>query len=122
MEKTRQIHFYKHYFADFFDSQSEKVKDKIDHVLFVISIAERIPLKFFKHIEGTDGLYEIRVEYGSNIYRIFSCFDEGRLVIVFNGFQKKSQKTPSGEIEKALRIMAEYFVEKNKSKGYGSKK
>ena len=122
MEKTRQIHFFRHYFTDFFDNQTEKIKNKIDHVLFVISVAERIPVKFFKHIEGTDGLYEIRVEYGGNIYRIFSCFDKGKSVVLFNGFQKKSQKTPSGEIEKALKIKAEYFREKTKSKGHGSKK
>ena len=122
MDKTRQIHFFRHYFTDFFEGRTEKVKDKIDHVLFVISVAERIPVKFFKHIEGTDGLYEIRVEYGGNIYRIFSCFDEGKLVVVFNGFQKKSQKTPAGEIEKALKIKAEYFIEKSKSKGHGNKK
>ena len=122
MDKTRQIRFFKHYFTDFFESQTEKVKDKIDHILFVISVAERIPLKFFKHIEGTDGLYEIRVEYGGNIYRIFSCFDEGKLVVLFNGFQKKSRKTPQGEIEKALKIKAEYFAEKTKSMGHGNKK
>jgi phage-related protein len=122
MEKIRQIHFFRHYFADFFDNQTEKVKNKIDQVLFLISVAERIPIKFFKHIEGTDGLYEIRIEFEGNIYRIFSCFDQGRMIIVFNGFQKKSQKTPPGEIEKALRIKAEYFIGKAKSKGYGSKK
>lgn len=122
MEKTRQIHFFRYYFRDFFDSQTEKVKEKIDHVLFVISVAERIPVKFFKHLEGTDGLYEIRIELGGNIYRIFSCFDEGRLVVLFNGFQKKSEKTPPREIDKALKIKAEYFIEKTKSKGHGSKR
>lgn len=122
MEKIRQILFYKHYFLDFFDDQTDKVKDKIEHVLFVISVAERIPAKFFQHLTGTDGLYEVRVEYQGNIYRIFSCFDEGNLVVLFNGFQKKSQKTPTGEIEKALKIKAEYFIEKIKSKGHGNKK
>lgn len=92
MERIRQIHFFKHYFNDFFNNQTEKVKNKIDHVLFLISAAERIPVKFFKHIEGTDGLYEIRVEFEGNIYRIFSCFDQGRIIVLFNGFQKKSQK------------------------------
>jgi phage-related protein len=114
MEKIRQIHFFRHYFTDFFDNQTEKVKSKIDQVLFLISVADRIPIKFLKHIEGTDGLYEIRIEFEGNIYRIFSCFDQGRVVILFNGFQKKSQKTPPGEIEKALRIKAEYFIEKAK--------
>jgi phage-related protein len=122
MDKIRQIIFYKDYFLDFYNDQTAKVKDKIEHVLFVVSVAERIPKKFFDHMTGTDGLYEIRVEYQSNIYRIFSCFDEGNLVVLFNGFQKKSQKTPTGEIEKALKIKAEYFIEKVKSKGHGNKK
>jgi len=122
MDKIRQIIFYKDYFLDFYNDQTTKVKDKIEHVLFVVSVAERIPKKFFEHLIGTDGLYEIRVEYQGNIYRIFSCFDDGNLVVLFNGFQKKSQKTPTGEIEKALRIKTEYFTEKVKSKGYGNKK
>lgn len=122
MEKIRKIIFHKDYFLDFFNGQNEKVKEKIEHVLFVISVADRIPAKFFQHLTGTDGLYEVRVEFQGNIYRIFSCFDEGNLVVLFNGFQKKSQKTPTGEIEKALKIKAEYFIEKVKSKGYGNKK
>ncbi|MDN4164912.1 type II toxin-antitoxin system RelE/ParE family toxin [Cytophagales bacterium LB-30] len=122
MERIREIHFYKSYFLDFYEEQEEKVKDKIDRVLFVVSVTERIPLKFFKHMEGADGLYEIRITHAGNIYRVFSCFDEGKLVVLFNGFQKKSQKTPHGEIQKALKIKAEYFIEKLKSKGHGGKK
>lgn len=122
MEKIRQIIFYKDYFLDFFNNQTEKIKGKIEHVLFVISVTERIPVKFFQHMTGTDGLYEVRVEFQGNIYRIFACFDDGNLVVLFNGFQKKSQKTPTGEIEKALKIKANYFKEKAKSKGYGNKK
>lgn len=90
--------------------------------MFVIAVAERIPVKFFQHMTGTDGLYEIRIEYQGNIYRIFSCFDESNLVVLFNGFQKKSQKTPAVEIEKALKIKTQYFIEKVKSKGHGNKK
>jgi len=120
--KIRQIIFHRDYFLDFYNDQTEKVKEKIEHVLFVISVADRIPTKFFQHLTGTDGLYEVRVEFQGNIYRIFSCFDEGNLVVLFNGFQKKSQKTPTGEIEKALKIKAEYFIEKVKSKGHGNKK
>ncbi len=115
MKQIRQIVYYKNYFRDFFEGKSEKVKEKIDYVLYLISVAERIPVKFFKHIEGTNGLYEIRVEYGGNIYRIFSCFDEGKLVVLFNGFQKKTQKTPQREIGKALRFMSDYFEEKSRS-------
>lgn len=93
-----------------------KLKDKIDQVLFMIRIAERIPAKFFKHLSGTDGLFEIRIEFQSNIYRIFCCFDEGDLVVLFNGFQKKSQKTPKQEIDKALKLKEEYFELKKRSK------
>ena len=75
---------------------------------------DRVPEKFLKHLTGTDGLYEIRIEHKSNIYRLFCCFDEGKLVVLFNGFQKKTQKTPKGELEKALRLMQNYFEQKNK--------
>ncbi|WP_262707672.1 type II toxin-antitoxin system RelE/ParE family toxin [Aquirufa rosea] len=101
---------------DFFNEQTEKVKEKIDYVLFVITVTERVPKKFFEHLEGTDGLYEVRVEFQSNIFRIFCCFDEGKVVVLFNGFQKKSQKTPQEEIDKALKIKAEYFEESKSRK------
>jgi phage-related protein len=73
---------------------------------------EKVPEKFLKHLEGTEGLYEVRVEVQSNIFRIFCCFDAGRMVVLFNGFPKKSQKTPKNEIEKAERLMKEYFQTK----------
>ena len=98
------------------------MKEKIDHVLFVVTVASRIPQKFFQHLEGTNGLYEIRVEFQGNIYRIFCCFDEGQVVILFNGFQKKSQKTPSGELERAMKIRNEYFYEKLKQNENESKR
>lgn len=122
MEQVRQIIYFKNYFLDFFNGQTEKVKKKIDHVLFVVTVADRIPQKFFDHVTGTDGLYEIRVEFQSNIYRIFCCFDEGKIVVLFSGFQKKSQKTPPTEIEKALKIKNEYFQEKLKTKRDENKK
>lgn len=87
-----------------------------------MTVADRIPQKFFQHLEGTNGLYEIRVEFQGNIYRIFCCFDEGQLVVLFNGFQKKSQKTPSAELDIAVKIMNEYFDEKLKQKQNESKK
>jgi phage-related protein len=92
---------------DFYLEQSGKVQEKIEYVLTVIRRVDRVPEKFLKHLTGTDGLYEIRVEYGSNIYRIFCFFDEGQLVILLNGFQKKSQKTPAKEIDKAERLKKE---------------
>ena len=110
----RQIIYYKKYFDEFYSEQTDKVKGKIDDVLFLISVIEKVPKKFLDHMTGTNGLYEIRIELGSNIFRIFCCFDEGRLVVLFNGFQKKTQKTPKGEIEKAEKLKAEYFSQKNK--------
>jgi phage-related protein len=116
MEQKRELIFFKNYFDDFFNSLSSKVKEKVDYVLFLISVANRIPAKFFAHVTGTDGLFEIRIEFESNIYRIFCCFDEGNLVVLFNGFQKKSQKAPRSEIEKALKIKEEYFKLKRDGK------
>ncbi|WPR74759.1 type II toxin-antitoxin system RelE/ParE family toxin [Algoriphagus sp. NG3] len=71
-----------------------------------------LPTKFFKNIQGIKDLYEIRIEYESNIYRIFCCLDKGKLVVLFNGFQKKSQKTPKQELRKAEALMIEYFENK----------
>ena len=116
MEQQRKLVFFKNYFNDFFNSLSSKVKEKVDYVLFLITVANRIPVKFFEHVTGTDGLYEIRIEFESNIYRIFCCFDEENLVVLFNGFQKKSQKAPRSEIEKALKIKEEYFKSKRDGK------
>lgn len=116
MDVIREIIFYKNHFEDFFEPLTDKVKNKIDEVLFMITILERVPTKFFKSIEGVKGLFEVRVEYQSNIYRIFCCFDKGNLVVLFNGFQKKSQKTPAKELKKAEKIMEEYFNEQKNQK------
>lgn len=105
----RRIFPFKEYFKDFKKTLPKNVLVKIYQVFMYIMIEEIIPVKFFRKIEGHDNLYEIRIEFESNIYRIFCCMDEGNLVILFNGFQKKSQKTPSKEIEKAERIKKEYF-------------
>lgn len=78
----------------------------------LIRVTRQVPEKYFKHLEGSKGLYEIRVEVGNNIFRIFAFFDEGNLVVLGNGFQKKTQKTPKQEIDKALKIKAEYENEK----------
>ena len=112
MQEIRKIIFYKKYFTSFYVEQAENVRKKINQVLMLIQSQQRIPAKFLKHIESTDGLYEIRVELTGNIYRIFCCFDEGKLVVLFNAFQKKTQKTSQSEIEKALKIKDEYFKQK----------
>ena len=105
----REVITYKDYFEEFFKKQSRKVQDKIIKVLDILETVERVPITYLKYIEGTNGLFEVRVQLGSDIFRIFCCFDGNRLVVLFSGFQKKTQKTPSKEIDRAVRIMNEYF-------------
>jgi phage-related protein len=107
-KKIRTVIFYKDYFVEFFVKQREKVQDKITWTLELIEHLEKIPETYLKHLENTDGLYEIRVKQGSDIFRIFCFFDKGKLIVLANGFQKKEQKTPKKEIEKALKIKKEY--------------
>ena len=110
----RKIIFHGKYFTDFYIQQTAKVQEKIDFVLMLIKTVQVVPERFLKHLTGTDGLYEIRVECGSNIFRIFCCFDKGNLVVLFNVFQKKTQKTPKQELEMAVKLMKEYFGKKEK--------
>lgn len=112
MNTQRQIIFYKNYFTDFYLIQSDKVQEKIEFVFKVICTVQRVPKKFIQHMSGTEGLYEIRVEIESNIYRIFCCFDKGNIVILFSGFQKKTQKTPKEEMDLALKLKDDYFNSK----------
>ncbi len=105
----RHIVVYKNYFIDFKKTLSQQTLKKIYQIFLYIMTLESIPATYLKSIKSVTGLYEIRVEESGNIYRIFCCFDEGNLVVLFNAFQKKTQKTPSKEIEKAKRIMNEYF-------------
>jgi phage-related protein len=111
-QKYRTIIFYKDYFQDFFLKQRDKVKDKIIWTFDLIEEIQRVPETYLKHIENTNGLYEIRIQSGNDIFRIFCFFDQGQLVVLANGFQKKTQKTPKQEIEKALKIKEEYENEK----------
>ncbi len=111
-QKYRTIIFYKNYFQAFFVKQRNKVKDKIIWTFELIEDLPRIPEIYLKYIENTDGLYEIRVQQGSDTFRIFCFFDKGQLIVITNGFQKKSQKTPKQEIELALKIKGEYENEK----------
>jgi len=114
MEKIREVIAYKDYFENFLKKQPIKVQNKVFKIIEAIETLERIPGNYLKLIKGTKGLYEARISLASNIWRVFCFFDEGRLVILLNGFTKKSQKTPKGEINKALRLMNEYFNEKRK--------
>jgi phage-related protein len=105
----RQIIFHGDYFIDFYKDLELKVKQKVKHVLELIRQVDRVPEKFLAPLSGYDGLFEVRIECQSNIYRVFCCFDEGKMIVLFNGFQKKTQKTPKNEIEKAMRLKKEYF-------------
>ena len=110
--KIRNIIVYKNYFEEFFNRQRQKVKDKIIWTFNLIEDIPHVPETYLKHLEGTDGLYEIRVQQGSDIFRIFCFFDKGKLIVITSGFQKKTQKTPKQEIAKALKIKEEYYAEK----------
>jgi phage-related protein len=110
--KLRTVTLFKDYFSEFYQKQRQKVKDKILWTFRIIETQKQIPTDYLKHIEGTDGLYEIRVQQSSDIFRIFCFFDEGKLVVLANSFQKKTQKIPKSEIEKALKIKEEYEQEK----------
>jgi len=114
MEKVREVIAYKDYFETFLLKQNTKVQDKIYKVIEIIETYERVPSNYLKIIKGTSGLYEARIQLGSNIWRVFCFFDEGKLVILLNGFSKKTQKTPKKEIDQAIRLMNMYYNEKIK--------
>jgi len=113
-KEFRKIFYYKNYYLDFFGTLKEDVKKKFNWTLKLIATLERVPVKYFKHIKNSSGLYEIRVESGGNIFRVFCFFDKGKIIILINGFQKKSQKTPKKEIEMAEKLKKQYFDEKGK--------
>jgi phage-related protein len=109
---VREVAFYGENFRNFYQELDKKAKLKVDWTINLLETIEHVPEKYFKHLSGTEGLYEIRVEFESIIYRIFSFFDAGKLIIAINGFQKKTNKIPKSEIEKALKIKKQYFNEK----------
>ena len=109
----RKIITYGGYFEAFISTLSDKEIKKLDYIISLLESEDRIPVKFIRFLR--DELYELRMEYNSNIYRVFFIFDEGKIVVLFNGFQKKTQKTPNNEIEKALKIKEAYYGEKQSS-------
>jgi phage-related protein len=111
-QRYRTIIFFKNYFEDFFIKQKSKVKDKIIWTFELIEELPRVPETYLKHVEDAGDLYEIRVQLGNEIFRIFCFFDQGNIIVLAHGLQKKSQKTPKQEIEKALKIKKEYEREK----------
>jgi phage-related protein len=112
-EFRRKIVYYENHYLEFFETLTLDVQKKFNWTLQLISTVDRVPEKYFKHLSNSSGIYEIRVEYSSNIYRVFCFFDKGNLIMLTNGFQKKTQKTPKGEIELAEKLKKQYFDEKN---------
>jgi len=110
---VREIFYYKDYYLNFFYSLKPEVKKKFNWTLQLIATLDRVPQKYFEHMTNSTGLFEIRVECGSDIFRVFSFFDKGNLIILVNGFQKKTQKTPKNEIEMAEKLKNEYFNQSN---------
>lgn len=110
----REIVAFGDYYDNFISSLTEKEILKIEWVISLLETQDRLPTKFIKHIQ--DGIYELRIKTGSNIYRIFFIFDDDKIVVLFNGFQKKTQKTPKAEIEKAIKIKKEYYEYKEQNK------
>ncbi len=112
MSKNRGLFFFKNYFEQFYDSQNDKVKKKILWTLRVITELDQIPEIYLKQIKNSTGIYEIRVQVGNNIFRIFCFFDIDNLIVIGHGFQKKTQKTPKQQIERAEQIKREYYESK----------
>lgn len=113
MGKYRTVIVYKDYFEDFLKEQSPKVQTKILQILRIIEEVEVIPERHLKSIKNAKGLFEIRIIFGSDIFRVFCFFDEGKLVVLLGGFKKKTQKTSKKVIEKNMRLMREYYEEKD---------
>jgi phage-related protein len=108
----REVYYFKDYYLKFYNTLNTDVQTKFNWTIQLIATIERVPSKYFEYISNSDGIFEIRVEYNSNIYRVFCFFDEGNIIILVNGFQKKSQKTPKNELTRAEKLKQEYFYEK----------
>jgi len=109
---VRKIIVYKKYFVDFYKSQESKVQEKIEYVLDLVRFERQVPKKFFKALENTNGIYEVRVITTFKSIRILCFFDDGNLVVLVNCFVKKTQKTPRKEIKLAEKLKNEYLTVK----------
>lgn len=110
MDNERKVLAYKKYFVEFLSTLKENEVKKIIYVIDMLKIRQRVSSKYVKYIK--DGLFELRAECDGNIFRVFFIFDEGNIVLLLNGFRKKTDKTPKQEIEKALRLKNEYYENK----------
>jgi phage-related protein len=113
-EKVREVVEFENHFSEFLRKQPVKVQNKIFKIIEAIETLERVPSNYLKMLVGTNGLFEARIQLGSDIWRVFCFFENGKLVILLNGFTKKTQKTPKYEIEKALQLMQKYYDKKKK--------
>ena len=108
----RKVIAYKNHFVDFYKKQDDKIQRKIEYVLDMVRFEKRIPKKFYKHLEGSEGIYEVRVITTFKSIRILCFQDKGDLVVLTNCFVKKTQKTPKKQIKMAERLKDEYLNEK----------
>ena len=106
--RYRKVIVYKDYFESFLSTLKPEVQRKILQILRIVEIMERVPQSYLKQIENTKGLYELRIVFGGNNFRVFCFFDSGKVIVLLGGFEKKTRKTPKKEIEKAIRLMKEY--------------
>lgn len=109
----RRLITYGGYFERFMSELDEKTQEKVQYGLLLLKTQDRLSTKFVKHIK--EGVFELRTKYNGNIYRVFFIFDGDKIVVLFNGFQKKTQKTPDNEIAKAIKIKNEYYADKRSS-------
>ncbi len=112
MKKFRTVALFGSYLEDFLDTLPAKIHDKVLQSIAALEYLDMIPSSILKHITGTKGLYELRVELGTDAVRVFCFFDMGRIIVLINGFRKKTQKTPRKEIDRALKLMKEYYESK----------
>lgn len=113
MKQERTISAYGTYFSDFIDSLKEEEARKVFYVIDMLKTQERVSSKFVSYIR--EEIYELRTEHNGNIFRVFFIFDKGNVVILFNGFQKKTQKTPKREIDMAIKLKKEYYEDKQQN-------
>lgn len=112
--EIRSIQVYGDDFWIFYGKQTKKVQERILWAIRLIRDIPIVPEKYLKHITGTDALYELRIAAGTDIFRVFCFFDAGKLIILLNGFQKKSQKTPTEELQRAQKLKQQYHEDKSK--------
>jgi len=112
-DPIRQVFYYKNFYLDFFQSLNSEVKKKFIWTIRLIATSQSVPVEFLKRIQNANGLYEIRLEAGTDFYRVLCFFDKEKLIILINGFRKKSKRTSIREIELGQKIKKEYFYEKH---------